>query len=68
MTATELIEQFKTLPAQEQAVVVEFVQHLGTANGGGKAPDVRSMDEATFEAASERVLDRHAELFKKLAL
>ena len=61
MSATEIIEQIKALPPEEQARVVEFVS---TLNG---EPPVRYMDEKTFQAAVDKVFAEHHEVLRKLA-
>ena len=66
MSAAEIIEQIKALPPEERREVVAFVQSTenGTANSGGT---VRYVDDSQFESVVDRVFEKHAELFKKLA-
>jgi hypothetical protein len=63
MSAVEIIEQFKNLPADEQAKVKEFVN-------GSSAPSApkpkREVDEE-FKKIADQVFTKNAELFRKLA-
>lgn len=58
MTAHEVIQHIKTLPPQERAKVVDFVT---------KELRVRTMSKQTFDPATQRVFERHAELMRKLS-
>lgn len=63
MSAIEVIEQFKKLPAPEQAKVKEFV------NGATASPSPnsqRAVDEE-FKKDADHVFTKNAELFRKLA-
>ena len=64
MTAAQVIEQIKTLPPQEKAAVVDFVQHLA---GSDLAQERTPADQANLEGASDKILDRYDNLFRKLA-
>jgi hypothetical protein len=66
MSAAEIIEQIKALSPEERQEVVSFIR---TAENDEPAATstVRYMDDRTFDAVAERVFERHAELFKKLA-
>ena len=66
MSASEIIEQIKALPREEWQRVAEFV-HTVERNEAANEPSVRYADDAEFDAVVDRVLDKHAELFKKLA-
>jgi hypothetical protein len=63
MSAVEVIEEFKKLPADEQAKVKEFVN-------GNPAPSAakpkREVDEE-FKKIADHVFTKNAELFRKLA-
>lgn len=65
MSAAEIIEQIKSLPPQERDTVAEYVREASKT--APQSPEVRYMDEATFRAAKERVFEKHAELFRRLA-
>ena len=67
MSAAEIIEQIKSLSPEERREVVEFVR--STENGAvtSSGGTVRYADDSQFEAAVDRVFEKHAELFKKLA-
>jgi hypothetical protein len=68
MSAAEIIEQIKALPLEEQREVSQFVRaHVDTKSEAAGATGVRYADDETFNAAVERVFERHEELFKKLA-
>ena len=59
MTASEVIEQIKTLPAKEQAEVAEYLRTLPDPVGDEVSPEIIKMAEETF--------DQYDGLFKKLA-
>ena len=61
MTATDVIEQIKTLDPQERAKV------LGVLLGIEAAQKIVDMDDQRFDRAADRVLKRHADLMRKLA-
>jgi hypothetical protein len=63
MSAIEVIEQIKNLPADEQAKVKEFVNGvLAPSTSGIK----REVDEE-FKKVADHVFTKNAELFRKLA-
>ena len=64
MSAAEIIEQIKALPAEEQAKVAVFVRDLPAANGDARSG---TMDDAHFRKAADAVFSKHGELLKKLA-
>lgn len=64
MSAAEIIEQIKALPAEEQAQVAKFVRDLETALA---EPKTNTMDGETFRKAADAVFAKHGELLKKLA-
>ncbi len=66
MSVAEIIEQIKSLSPEEQKRVFSFV-HEVEGNAVSSSPGVRYADDQTFDAAVERVFERHEELFKKLA-
>ena len=66
MSATEVIEQIKSLSPGEQAQVVDFIHKL-PKQSAEKEPAVRYADDAAFEAATEKVFQQHADLLRKLA-
>ncbi len=65
MSATEIIEQIKTLPPREQKTVVDFVERLRgqTTSDAAKHP----AEIETIESVAERIFDRYDPLFRKLA-
>jgi hypothetical protein len=64
MSAAEIIEQIKALPREERAEVVEFVREMEHVTG---ADGPQYADEVAFNAASDRVFEKHDKLFRKLA-
>lgn len=65
MSAQEIIEQIKALPAPERAAVADFVRHLEP--GESALPKVSYIDPAKVEANADKMFDRYDELFRKLA-
>jgi hypothetical protein len=63
MSAIEVIEQIKNLPADEQAKVKEFV-NSGLAMSASKPEG--EVDEE-FKKVADHVFTKNAELFRKLA-
>jgi mRNA-degrading endonuclease RelE of RelBE toxin-antitoxin system len=57
MSATEVIEEIKQLPREEQRKVVDFVREIVTA---GEVSD-------EFKRVADEVFATNAELFRKLA-
>jgi hypothetical protein len=64
MSATEVIEQIKQLPREEQKKVVAFV-HAAEDAGKLDRPDSGVSDE--FKRMADEVFNTNAELFRKLA-
>ena len=62
MSAVEVIEEFKKLPADEQAKVTAFVQQQAAAH-----PNARYADDATFQEAKTWAFKEHDELLRKLS-
>lgn len=56
-----MIEQFKNLPADEQAKVTEFVQRQAAG------PKTCYADDATFQEAKAWAFKEHDELLRKLS-
>ena len=61
MTANEVIDQVKTLDPQERAKVLGVLLEMEAAQ------NIADMDDQRFEQAADRVLERHADLLRKLA-
>jgi hypothetical protein len=66
MSAAEIIEQIKALPPEERRAVFAFVQ-IAEQDAPADDTTVRYADDRAFEAVVDRVFEKHAELFKKLA-
>lgn len=64
MSATEVIEQIKNLPREEQQKVVAFV-HAAENAGKLEKPSPGASDE--FKHMADEVFTTNAELFRKLA-
>lgn len=64
MSATEIIEQIKTLPHEEQRQVFAFVRDAETPR---EPASVRYADHKSFREAADRVFEKHDELFRRLA-
>ena len=64
MSATEIIEQIKKLPREEQQKVVAFIRDAESA-GALEKPGTKITDE--FKRAADEVFTTNAELFRKLA-
>ena len=58
MTARDVIEQIKALPAEEQEKVREFVTT--------ELP-LKVMEKDTFESVTRQVFERHRELMRRLS-
>ena len=63
MSATEVIEQIKSLPPDEQAKVAEFLRNHAASRA--KTPECNVAEE--FKKAADQVFTKNAELFRKLA-
>ena len=59
MTASEVIETIKTLPANEQAEVAEYLRTLPDPVGDEISPEIEKLADETFY--------QYDGLFKKLA-
>ncbi|MDB6149952.1 MAG: hypothetical protein JWQ44_1400 [Chthoniobacter sp.] len=64
MSAAEIIEQIKTLPADQQGEVLRYLQQSKPVESHG---GVRYAEPAAFEAAAHRVFEKHDELLRRLA-
>jgi hypothetical protein len=64
MSATEIIEQIKKLPREEQQIVVAFI-HDAEDVGMLQKPGPKVTGE--FQRAADEVFTTNAELFRKLA-
>ena len=64
MSASEIIEQIKTLPKEEQDEVFAFVR-----NGGGSlaSPSVRFARDEAARKAGDAVVAQYSEVFQRLA-
>jgi hypothetical protein len=62
MTAREVIDHIKTMPPQERAKVIDFVQEIIA-----KEPPVKYADNAAFTEAAKWVFNEHSELMRKLS-
>lgn len=67
MSATEIIEQIKNLPREEQERVFAFMKSLEDTKALHDEPGVRYMDAQKAKAVSAEIFVAHAELFRKLA-
>lgn len=61
MTATEVINEIKVMPVEEREQVAAFLRQCEAR------PVVRYAEDRQVEDASERILNRHADLMRKLA-
>lgn len=61
MTALQVINEIKAMQPEEREQVVQFLRQFE-----GKQ-EIRFADDQQAEEASEQILDRHAELMRKLA-
>jgi hypothetical protein len=64
MSATEIIEQIKTLSWQDQVVIKTFAQSLPDEGG---TSDSKPMDAEKARQISRRIFAENRELFTKLA-
>jgi hypothetical protein len=62
MTARQVMNEIKTMTPEERAQVAEFLRQLESG------PRIHQVDDLLVEEVSDRILDRHAELMRKLAL
>lgn len=61
MTAARVIDQIKTLPPEEQAKVIDFIEEVKAQQR------LRYADNPSFDAAASWVFDEHVELMRKLS-
>ena len=61
MTAAEMIDQIKTLDPKERAKVLDHLLAMESIQPNG------CMDDEKFDRVTENVLERHADLLRKLA-
>jgi hypothetical protein len=66
MSAAEVIEQIKSLPATERREVVAFIHSLD-ATEESDAGNVRHVDRETFAKVKAAVFKKHDEVLRKLA-
>ncbi len=66
MSATQVIDEIKSLPRNEQEVVIAFVEKLQSEISTEKK-QTRYMDPEKAKAISQKVFTDHAELFRRLA-
>jgi hypothetical protein len=66
MSATQVIAEIQNLPAEERAVVLDFVRKLDRDMAAASG-SVKQMDPAKAKAISEKIFSDNAELFRKLA-
>ena len=64
MSATEVIEQIKKLPREEQRKVVSFI-HAAEDAGALERPVAKVSEE--FKRSADEMFTTNAELFRKLA-
>ena len=62
MTATQVMHEIKALDPQERAKVLDLLLEIE-----GAARNIAYADDRTFDAVADRVIDRHADLMRKLA-
>lgn len=65
MSATEIIEEIKKLPREEQEKVVSFVDAAKAAGALARPPEGEVSDE--FRRIAEEVFATNTELFQRLA-
>jgi hypothetical protein len=63
MSATEIIEQIKKLPSEEQQKLAAYFDEVKREASGKSASGV----SAEFERIADKVFQDNAELFRKLA-
>lgn len=66
MSAAEIIEEIRKLPASEQEQVLEFLQSERGRDKGTTA-GTRYASDSKFEKAADKVFREHAELLRRLA-
>ncbi len=65
MSAAEVIEQIKALPADQREEVVQFIHSFKEANPS--SPGSELSREERFRRASDKVFAEHSELLRRLA-
>ena len=63
MSAAEIIEQIKALPAEEKALVAEFLRGSEDVNES----KVQYVDREKARVTASRIFEENAPLFRKLA-
>jgi len=61
MTATQVINEIKALDSRERGKVLDFLLEIESAQ------TTRYADDRIFDDVADRVMDRHADLMRKLA-
>jgi hypothetical protein len=61
MTAAQVIDEIKALNPQERAKVLDLLLEIEADQ------NIRHADDLAFDHAADRVMDRHADLMRKLA-
>lgn len=61
MTVAQVIDEIKVMTLEEREQVAAFLRNSEAH------PSVRYADDKAVEEASQRILNRHAELMRKLA-
>ncbi|MBM3857732.1 MAG: hypothetical protein FJ390_07230 [Verrucomicrobia bacterium] len=72
MTATQIIDEIKRITPEEREQVSLFLMQFDVAlfskmKNSMEAHSFHHADDSVVEEASERILNRHASLLKKLA-
>jgi hypothetical protein len=62
MTATQVMNEIKAMTPEERGKVAELLRQLEHGQG------IRQTDDRLVEEVSDRIMDRHADLLRKLAL
>lgn len=62
MTASQVINEIKAMTPEERGEVAEFLRQFESGQ------EIRVADDKLADEISDRILDRHAELMRKLAL
>jgi hypothetical protein len=61
VSVSQIIEEIKALPPQEQARIVDFVNDLKSKH------EVKYASDEEFQAAADEVFSKHRELLRRLA-
>jgi mRNA-degrading endonuclease RelE of RelBE toxin-antitoxin system len=64
MSASEIIEQIKRLPAEEREQVKDFLDH---ADSKPSPRAVQYIPRATLEKSADKIFTKYDKLFRKLA-